>query len=64
MAKAYLSELNKDFEDQIRLLNFKIADFEKTVKVLENEDTQLKEKILFIDQTNVKKEKDAQTRNL
>ena len=60
MVKAYLPEITKQFEDQIRLLNVKVADFEKKVKVLENENTELKEKILYVDQTNVKKENDAE----
>ena len=49
IAKVYLSKINKDYEDQIHLLNVKIADFEKKVKLLENENTALKEKIPTVD---------------
>ena len=46
MEKAYVPKITNEFENQIRLLNLKIADFEKKVTVLENENTKLKEKIL------------------
>ena len=59
IAKAYLSEINKDFEDQIHLLNVKIVDFEKKVKLLENENTELKEKIPTVDHDILMKEKEA-----
>ena len=59
MVKVYLLEVTKEFEDQIHLLNLKIADFEKKVKVLENENTELKGKILSIDHDVLIKEKEA-----
>ena len=37
MIKDYLPEVIKNFENQIRLLNLKVVDFEKKVKVLEKE---------------------------